>query len=107
MSNNEFDGVRFDASTALAAASQLDALADRMAGGMEVEQVKLNIAPAGADEVSVSAAQTLNAVAAQFTTAGGEGVNEVRQLAAALRAQAANFGQVEEESMAGFGAPTV
>ncbi|MRH88646.1 PE domain-containing protein [Nocardia sp. SYP-A9097] len=102
MSTNDFEGVRFDASSALQAATQLDALADRIANGMSVEQAKLEIAPAGADEVSVRAAQTLNTVAASFQTSGTSGVDEVRKLAAALRAQVGQFGQVEEQSVLGF-----
>jgi len=107
MSTNEFDGVRFDASTALAAAAQLDVLADRLSGGMSVEQAKLGIAPAGADEVSVRAAHTLNSVSASFQTSGGAGVDEVRKLAAALRAQAEHFGRIEDESILGFTVPAV
>ncbi|MCU1643411.1 MAG: hypothetical protein JWN03_3686 [Nocardia sp.] len=107
MSTNEFEGVRFDATTALQAATQLDALADRISNGMTVEQAKLDIAPAGADEVSVRAAQTLNSVAGSFQTSGGAGVDEVRKLAAALRAQAGHFGQVEEQSALSFASPTV
>ncbi|MBL1075177.1 PE family protein [Nocardia sp. 2] len=105
--SNGFDGVRFDASSALTAAAQLDALADRIAAGMDAEQVKLDIAPAGADEVSVAAAQTLNAVAAQFATVGADSVTEVRQLAAALRAQVVSFGQAEDDNALGFGVTAV
>ncbi|WP_067695643.1 PE family protein [Nocardia jejuensis] len=107
MSTNEFDGVRFDSATALAAASQLDALADRLENGMTIEQAKLSIAPAGSDEVSARAAQTLNTVAASFQQSGGSGVDEVRKLAATLRAQFATYGQVEEQSSLGFAAPAV
>lgn len=102
MSTNEFEGVRFDSASALKAATALDALADRIANGMSVEQAKLEIAPAGADEVSVRAAQTLNSVAGSFSTSGTSGVDEVRKLAAALRAQVGQFGQVEEQNVLGF-----
>ncbi|MVU78947.1 PE domain-containing protein [Nocardia sp. ET3-3] len=102
MSTNAFDGLRFDASTARDAAAQLDALADRVAAGLDVEQVKLDFAPAGADEVSVRAAQTLGAVATSFVTSGGDGVTELRNLAAELRSQFDAFGQVEEQSVLGF-----
>ncbi|MFB8002168.1 PE family protein [Nocardia sp. NPDC056000] len=102
MSTNDFEGVRFDASSALQAAMQLDALADRIANGLSAEQTKLEIAPAGADEVSTRAAQTLNSVAASFQTSGGTGVDEVRKLAAALRAQVGQYTSVEEQSVLGF-----
>ncbi|MFJ9362839.1 PE family protein [Nocardia sp. NPDC101769] len=102
MSTNAFDGLRFDASTARDAATQLDALADRIANGLGVEQVKLDFAPAGADEVSQRAAQTLNAVAASFVASGGDGVTELRNLASTLRSQFDAFGQVEEQSVLGF-----
>lgn len=102
MSTNEFEGISFDATSALAVASQLDALADRLAGGMSIEQAKLAIAPAGSDEVSVRAAQSLNAVAASFQQSGGTGVDEVRKLAAVLRAQSTQFTRSEDENALGF-----
>ncbi|MFI1915067.1 PE domain-containing protein [Nocardia sp. NPDC020380] len=102
MSTNAFDGLRFDASTARDAASQLDALADRLESGLQVEQVKLDLTPAGADEVSVRAAQTLTAVAASFVSSGGDGVIELRTLAATLRNQFDTLGQVEDQSVLGF-----
>ncbi|MFJ4658152.1 PE domain-containing protein [Nocardia sp. NPDC088792] len=102
MSTNAFDGLRFDASTARDAASQLDALADRLASGLQVEQVKLDLTPAGADEVSVHAAQTLTAVAASFVSSGSDGVTELRTLAATLRNQFDTLGQVEDQSVLGF-----
>ncbi|MFE3222536.1 PE family protein [Nocardia sp. NPDC059228] len=102
MSTNAFDGLRFDASTARDAAAQLDALADRLANGLGVEQVKLDFAPAGADEVSQRAAQTLGAVAASFVASGTDGVTELRNLASTLRSQFDAFGQVEEQSVLGF-----
>lgn len=102
MTTNEFEGVRFDATTALSAAAQLDALADRIESGFNNEQSKLGFVAAGADEVSVRAAETLGAVAASFGVSSGAGVTEVRQLAAALRAQSVAFGQVEEQNSLGF-----
>lgn len=102
MSTNAFDGLRFDASTARDAASQLDALADRLASGLQVEQVKLDLTPAGADEVSVRAAQTLTAVAASFVSSGSDGVTELRTLAATLRNQFDTLGQAEDQSVLGF-----
>ncbi|WP_405489181.1 PE family protein [Nocardia sp. NBC_00511] len=102
MSTNAFDGLRFDASSARSAAAQLDALADRLDGGLQVEQVKLDLVPAGADEVSVRAAQTLTAVAASFVGSGSDGVTELRSLAATLRSQFDTLGQVEQQSALGF-----
>ncbi|MFD3507579.1 PE family protein [Nocardia sp. NPDC058666] len=102
MANNEIAGLSFDSESALAAAAQLDALADRLAAGMEKEQIKLTIVSAGADEVSVQAARTLNSVAASFQQSAGNGVAELRKLATALRAQTNEFGQVEEQSALGF-----
>ncbi|GAB0104466.1 hypothetical protein JMUB6875_34400 [Nocardia sp. JMUB6875] len=102
MSTNAFDGLKFDASTARDAAAQLEALADRLAGGLGAEQAKLDFAPAGADEVSLRAAQTLNTVAASFVASGTDGVTELRNLAATLRSQFDAFGQVEDQSVLGF-----
>ncbi|MEU0540306.1 PE family protein [Nocardia sp. NPDC005978] len=102
MTTNAFEGVRFDATTALSAAAQLDALADRIESSLGEEQSKLGFVSAGADQVSVRAAQTLTAVADSFGVSTGAGVTEVRQLAAALRAQSVQFGQVEEQNSLGF-----
>lgn len=102
MATNEFDGVRFDPVAANDVATQLDELADRLAGGLQVEQTKLTIMPAGADEVSVRASGTLNAVAVSFQERGGLGVDELRKLAATLRVQSTRFGQAEEYSVADF-----
>lgn len=102
MSTNAFDGLRFDAPTAFDAAARLDALADRIASGLQVEQVKLDLTPAGADEVSVRAAETLSSVAASFVRSGGDAVTELRTLATTLRAQFTDFGKVEEQSVLGF-----
>ncbi|MEV6771294.1 PE family protein [Nocardia sp. NPDC051030] len=107
MSTTDFEGLRFDASTALSVATSLDALADRIAEGMGIEQAKLTVSPAGSDEVSVRASQTLNTVAASFQQSGGAGVDEVRKLAATLRAQFDQFGQIEEQSVQSFTAPAV
>lgn len=102
MAINEFAGVRFDSDSALAAAAQLDALADRLAAGVQAEQPKLTLVSAGSDEVSVRASQTLNAVVASFQQSAGGGVDELRKLAAALRAQTSNFGLAEGQSALGF-----
>ncbi|MBF6133799.1 PE family protein [Nocardia otitidiscaviarum] len=102
MATTEFAGLRFDPESALLAAAQLDALADRLAGGVRDEQPKLTLVSAGSDEVSVRATQTLNAVAASFQQSADNGVSELRRLATALRAQTTNFGQVESQSALGF-----
>ncbi|WP_306360377.1 PE family protein [Nocardia sp. CC227C] len=100
MAANEFHGVSFDPVAARDVAAQLDELADRLSAGLLGEQAKLNIMPAGADEVSVRASSTLNAVAATFQERGGLGVDELRKLAATLRAQSTRFSEAEERSVA-------
>ncbi|MFI6870175.1 PE domain-containing protein [Nocardia sp. NPDC050406] len=102
MAINEFTGVRFDSASALAAAAQLDALADRLAAGVQAEQPKLTLVAAGSDEVSQRATQTLNAVVASFQQSAGGGVDELRKLAATLRTQTDNFAQAEGQSAHGF-----
>ncbi|UGT39690.1 PE family protein [Nocardia yamanashiensis] len=94
--------VSFDKKAALAAAADLDALADRLEAAVGADSAALSIPAAGADEVSVRAAGTLTAVGASFVQQSAPGVDELRKLATAIRAQADNFGQVEDASVVDF-----
>ncbi|MQY25011.1 PE domain-containing protein [Nocardia aurantia] len=103
MVTSDFGGVQFDPAAAANAAAQLDGLAGRLAGDLQNEQMKLTAAPAGADEVSVRAAQTLDAVAESFRNSADAGVLEVRKLAATLRVQSSRLGQLDTDNAADFG----
>ncbi|WP_019929519.1 PE family protein [Nocardia sp. BMG111209] len=106
MVTSDFDGVQFDPVAARQAAAQLDGLAGRLAGDLQDERPRLTAAPAGSDEVSVRAAQTLEAVAESFRSSADAGVLEVRKLAATLRVQSDHFGQAEADNSADFGGVT-
>ncbi|MBF6179617.1 MULTISPECIES: PE family protein [Nocardia] len=104
MSEFNLGAVRFDKDTALSAAAALDTLADNLEAAVRAEAPVLPVAAAGADEVSVQAANTLTAVGASFTTQSDLGIVELRKLAAALRDQVSTFTRVEADSVADFSA---
>ena len=82
-SNSEFS-MRPDEVTD--AAGQLDALADRIEKLMQTEAPNLTVVASGRDEVSQRVASTLNDVHSDFAKSSGQGANEVREIAATLRA---------------------
>ncbi|WP_040804478.1 PE family protein [Nocardia concava] len=100
MSEFNLGGVRFDADTVLAAAADLEAMADRLETALGAET--LAVPAAGSDKVSLAAAQTLTAVGESFVTQSGLGVDELRKLAAVVRDQATTFGQVEINNSTDF-----
>ncbi|WP_433599715.1 PE family protein [Nocardia sp. CA-135953] len=99
----DFDGVMFDPAAARDAATRLDGLAARLEAELREGSPALTVPPAGVDEVSVRAAQTMNDVAASYGQSATAGIVELRKLAATLRAQAAHFGRAENDSVADFG----
>jgi hypothetical protein len=99
----DFDGVRFDAAATRDAAIRLDGLADRLENELRAGEVSLKIAPAGIDEVSLRAAQTMSDVAGSYTDSAAAGVHELRKLAATLRTQAHQFDRSEGDSVESFG----
>jgi hypothetical protein len=78
------------------AATDLDRLADQLGSALTQHLPTLSVAPAGRDEVSTVAAQTLTAVGAEFAATTSAGVNELRKIAAVLRAQAGGYRGAEE-----------
>ncbi|MBH0777585.1 PE family protein [Nocardia bovistercoris] len=96
-------GVTFDPVAARQASVRLDALADRLERDLRVDEPALRVAPAGIDEVSVRAAQTMTDVAASFSDSADAGILELRKLAATLRSQSNLFAAAEESSVAEFG----
>ncbi|WP_327095470.1 PE family protein [Nocardia vinacea] len=101
----DFDGVMFDPAAARDAATRLDGLAARLEAELREGSPALTVPPAGVDEVSGRAAQTMNDVAASYGQSATAGIVELRKLAATLRAQAAQFGRAENDSVADFGVP--
>lgn len=102
MSEFNLGGVRFDADTVLAAAADLEAVADRLEAALGADAQTLAVPAAGSDKVSLSAAETLSAVGASFVDQSGGGVDELRKLAAVVRQQAATFGKVETDNSTDF-----
>ncbi|MEU0504992.1 PE family protein [Nocardia sp. NPDC005998] len=97
---DNFDGVYFDPAAARGAAAGLDGLAQRLEDELRAAEPPLTVAPAGADEVSLRAAQSMNGVTDSYTTSAAAGVQEIRKLAAALRAQAGHYEQIDSDSAA-------
>ncbi|MFE2995156.1 PE family protein [Nocardia sp. NPDC059246] len=102
MSEFNLGGVRFDADTVLAAAADLEAMADRLETALGADTPALSVPAAGSDKVSLAAADTLTAVGTSFVSQSGLGVDELRKLAAVVRNQATTFGQVETDNSTDF-----
>ncbi|MEV0252250.1 PE family protein [Nocardia sp. NPDC050712] len=102
VSNVDFEGVQFDPTAAQNAAQRLDVLANRLEESLQGAQQPLAVAPAGIDEVSLRAAQTMTDVGTSYLTGGDTGVHELRKLAAQMRSQVVQFGQAEDESASEF-----
>jgi hypothetical protein len=79
------------------AAGLLDALADRIDKVMEAEAPNLTVEASGRDEVSQRVASTLNDVHSDFAKSTGQGANEVREVAATLRAHTQNVLEAEQD----------
>ncbi|MFE3222505.1 PE family protein [Nocardia sp. NPDC059228] len=102
MSEFNLRGVRFDADEVLAAAADLEAMADRLEAALGADGEALSVPAAGSDKVSLAAADTLTAVGASFVSQSASGVDELRKLAAVVRDQAHTFGQVETANAVDF-----
>ncbi|GGK98667.1 PE family protein [Nocardia jinanensis] len=90
--------MEYDPDQARAAARDLDALADRISTALRNDGPLLRTGPAGGDEVSVQAAQTLGRVADSYTGTGDLVVYELRKLAAVVRAQSAGMLDMEQDN---------
>ncbi|WP_433195514.1 PE family protein [Nocardia sp. CA-107356] len=101
----DFDGVLFDPAAARDAAARLDGLAARLEAEFAEGSPALTVPPAGVDEVSMRAAQTMNDVAGSYGQSAAAGIVELRKLAATLRSQATQFGRAENDSVADFAIP--
>lgn len=103
-SGADLDGVLFDPVAARNAAARLDGLAARLEIDLSEGEPALTVPPAGADEVSLRASQTMNGVAESYAHSAEAGIAELKKLAATLRSQATQFGRAESVSVADFGA---
>jgi tetrahydromethanopterin S-methyltransferase subunit G len=79
------------------ATKRLDELADRVQKLMQTEAPNLAVTASGRDEVSQRVAATLNDVHTAFTTSTDQGTNEIREIAATLRAHSDHIVAAEEE----------
>ncbi|WP_410873851.1 PE family protein [Nocardia sp. A7] len=96
--------MRFDPVEAVRVAAELDQLAGRLETDLQAHQPALPVAAPGLDEVSQQAAQTLRAVAEDFGFSAGDGVLELRRLAATLRTQARELAAMDQGNAADLGA---
>ncbi|ONM49139.1 PE family protein [Nocardia donostiensis] len=75
----------------LAAAVELDLLADRLAGAAAISAPATHVIPSGADEASLLGAHHMNRGAATHDRAVAQGVLELHHAAATLRTQLAHY----------------
>jgi hypothetical protein len=75
----------------LAAAAELDLLADRMTAAAGINAPVTHVAPSGTEEVSVLAASHFNQHAVAQEQAVAQGVLELRHAAMTLRTQVAQY----------------
>lgn len=91
------DGFRMQPAELADATKQLDALSSRIEKLMVVEGPNLTVTPAARDEVSQRVASSLNEVHAQFATSTDQGNNEIREIAATLRAHTDDVVAAEQD----------
>lgn len=90
-------GLSIDTQQLADAAARLDEIASRLDDLMQAERPHLETRPVGRDEVSVRASATLNTVQASYATSAVQGITELREIAAALRAGVGNVAGAEAE----------
>lgn len=98
--------MEFEPAGARRSATALDALAARLEADLQRQSPALAVAPAGTDEVSVRAAQTLRGVAASYDEAAAAGILEIRKLAAALRSHTDGLVRMDDDNASNFRAAT-
>ena len=94
--------LQVDPGQLVVAAGRLDALADRLEKSLASSSHALTVPAPGRDEVSTTSAATFNAVADEFAGDSARGVEELRKIAAVLRAQAGGFTRGEETAAEAF-----
>lgn len=93
----EFDPVRAEQ-----AAADIEELADRLAAELAENTPVLQVQSPAMDEVSTQAAQTLRDVADDYGRNATAGVQELRALALALRAQSHGLSSMDADNAADF-----
>lgn len=94
---NSTADLRMQPGEVLDATRQLDELASRAEKLMKDEADNLTVDAAGRDEVSGRVASTLNDVHADFRRMADQGANEIREMAATLRAHTDNVLAAEQD----------
>lgn len=89
--------VRVDPVALDAAAADLDAAAVRLQANLTAASLPIQAIPSGSEEVSLLANRFFRHSASSFTPAAAEAINELIETAAALRAQAAAYRDVDFE----------
>lgn len=79
-----------------AAATDLETLAQRLQTTVDSNAPALYMAPAGTEEVSVTAAAYFNSVADSFLPVAARGIAELRAAAVTLRRQAADYADLDD-----------
>lgn len=92
----------FDHQQARHAASRLDDLADRLDNELRDCAAALRPKAAALDPVSVATAATFGVVAEGFHHSYHSGLQELRSIAATLRAHSDAYGEAEDQAADGF-----
>jgi hypothetical protein len=93
-------GMSIQADEVAEVSRQLDELAARAERVLHDEAVNLTVTPSARDEVSQRVAGTLNEVHTSFGTAAGQGLGEMREVAATLRGHSDNIVAADEDFIA-------
>ncbi|MGW6693638.1 PE family protein [Rhodococcus sp. NPDC054953] len=80
----------------LSAATQLEALAQRLQATVDANAPALHLPPAGTEEVSVLAASYFTSVADSFLPSAAASIGQLWSAAATLRAQAAEYASLDQ-----------
>ena len=93
-------GMSIQADEVAEVSRKLDELAARAERVLHDEAVNLTVTASARDEVSQRVAGTLNEVHASFGTAAGQGLGEMREVAATLRGHSDNIVAADEDFIA-------
>lgn len=89
--------VRVDPVALEAAAADLDAAATRLQASLAAVALPIQVISSGSEEVSLLANRFFRRSAGSFSPAASEAIDELLDTAAALRAQAAAYREVDQE----------
>ncbi len=89
--------VRVDPVALDAAAADLDAAAARLQASLTAASLPIQVIPSGSEEVSLLANRFFTHAAGTYSPAASDAINKLIETAAALRAQAAAYRDVDFE----------